>query len=417
MIVELISTGSELLLGDTINTNAAWLAREFNRLGYSVTHQTTIGDNSQRMCDSFIAAAGRADIVVSTGGLGPTQGDITRDSLAIAVGSELVKNEMARCEVEEFFKKRKREVPPASEREMMALPDSTILHNSCGVAPGIAYYDDATETTFILLPGPPAEMKAVYTEAVVPYLQQHFGNQGVVLSERYAVYGYRELALENMFIDLVKSQSNPTIAFLIKNGYIELRITAHGESKTAAELLLAPWKKYIEGRIPTDRRRSLTDNIEETVAKVLLVRQGTVATAESCTAGLVGKRLTNLPGSSAYFMGGILSYSNDVKARLLEVPEEMLVEYGAVSEQVAKAMAEGTRRSVGTTYGISITGIAGPGGGTAEKPVGLVWFGVSGPNGTRAFRNDFIGNRESIRQSAAEYALHCLLVYMQEERK
>ena len=144
MIVELISTGSELLLGDTINTNAAWLAREFNRLGYSVTHQTTIGDNSQRMCDSFIAAAGRADIVVSTGGLGPTQGDITRDSLAKAVGSELVENEMARCEVEEFFKKRKREVPPASEREMMALPDSTILHNSCGVAPGIAYYDGAS---------------------------------------------------------------------------------------------------------------------------------------------------------------------------------------------------------------------------------------------------------------------------------
>ena len=257
MIVELISTGSELLLGDTINTNAAWLAREFNCLGYSVTHQTTIGDNSQRMCDSFIAAAGRADIVVSTGGLGPTQGDITRDSLAKAVGSELVENEMARCEVEEFFKKRKREVPPASEREMMALPDSTILHNSCGVAPGIAYYDGATETTFILLPGPPAEMKAVYTEAVVPYLQQHFGNQGVVLSERYAVYGYRELALENMFMDLVKSQSNPTIAFLIKNGYIELRITARGDSKTAAELLLAPWKKYIEERIPNDRRRSL----------------------------------------------------------------------------------------------------------------------------------------------------------------
>ena len=221
--------------------------------------------------------------------------------------------------------------------------------------------------------------------------------------------------MEERLFDLVKLQHNPTIAFLIKNGYIEVRLTASGKTTEEAQKLLAPWEKIVEERLGDAIGRVLTDNLPNTVGAMLTARKATVATAESCTAGLVGKRLTETAGSSSYYMGGVQSYSNDVKHRLLGVPQDMLDKYGAVSEQVAKAMAEGAKKVIGTDYGVSTTGIAGPGGGTATKPVGLVWFGVAGPKGTVAFRNDFIGDRESIRQSAAEQALQYLQRYMETE--
>lgn len=211
MIVELISTGSELLLGDTINTNVAWLARELNKLGYTVAFQSTIGDNPTRMEDCFKLAGSRADLVVCTGGLGPTQGDITRPSLAKAIGLELELNADAERMVKAFFANKGREMPDPSRREMMLPVGSQALMNSCGVAPGVAV--QAEGTTYILLPGPPAEMKAVFDESVRPYLMEHFGGQGVVQSHRYAVYGMRELELESALMDLVKAQQNPTIAF------------------------------------------------------------------------------------------------------------------------------------------------------------------------------------------------------------
>lgn len=407
MIVELISTGSELLLGDTINTNVAWLARELNKLGYTVAFQSTIGDNPTRMEDCFKLAGSRADLVVCTGGLGPTQGDITRPSLAKAIGLELLElNADAERMVKAFFANKGREMPDPSRREMMLPVGSQALMNSCGVAPGVAV--QAEGTTYILLPGPPAEMKAVFDESVRPYLMEHFGGQGVVQSHRYAVYGMRELELESALMDLVKAQQNPTIAFLIKNGYIELRITAKAMTPEEAEALLAPWDAILRERLGDSLGRRLEKSMLELVTDALLEAEATVATAESCTGGLVGKKLTEMPGSSAYVQGGVISYSNEVKHKVLGVPQEELDTYGAVSEEVAKSMAEGTRKLLGTTYGVSTTGIAGPGGGTATKPVGLVYIGVSGPNGTVAYRNDFIGDRESIRQSTAERALYLL---------
>lgn len=402
MIVELISTGSELLLGDTINTNVAWLARELNKLGYTVAFQSTIGDNPTRMEDCFKLAGSRADLVVCTGGLGPTQGDITRPSLAKAIGLELELNADAERMVKAFFANKGREMPDPSRREMMLPVGSQALMNSCGVAV------QAEGTTYILLPGPPAEMKAVFDESVRPYLMEHFGGQGVVQSHRYAVYGMRELELESALMDLVKAQQNPTIAFLIKNGYIELRITAKAMTPEEAEALLAPWDAILRERLGDSLGRRLEKSMLELVTDALLEAEATVATAESCTGGLVGKKLTEMPGSSAYVQGGVISYSNEVKHKVLGVPQEELDTYGAVSEEVAKSMAEGTRKLLGTTYGVSTTGIAGPGGGTATKPVGLVYIGVSGPNGTVAYRNDFIGDRESIRQSTAERALYLL---------
>lgn len=406
MIVELISTGSELLLGDTINTNVAWLAQELNKLGYTVAFQTTIGDNPARMEEAFKAAAKRADIVVCTGGLGPTQGDITRPVLAKAIGVELELNPEAEQFVKEFFRNKGWDMPEPSRREMLLPVNSVALANSRGVAPGVAVQSEGT--TFILLPGPPAEMKAVFNESVRPYLECQFGGQGVVLSHRYAVYGMRELALEASLMDLVKAQQNPTIAFLIKNGYIELRITASAATSQEAEALLAPWDGILQDRLGDALGRRLEMPMLELVTDALLATGASVGTAESCTGGLVGKRLTELPGSSAYVQGGVISYSNEVKHKVLGVPQVELDEFGAVSEEVAKSMAIGVRTLLGTTYGVSTTGIAGPGGATPTKPVGLVYIGIAGPNGTVAYKNEFIGDRDSIRESTAERTLYYL---------
>ena len=218
-------------------------------------------------------------------------------------------------------------------------------------------------------------------------------------------------------MDLIKKQSNPTIALLIKKGYIEVRITAKAETLEAAQDLLNPWDAIIRERLGSRIGRDLTISMEETLGRTLLEEHSTISTAESCTSGLVGKLLTNVSGSSEYYMGGVISYSNDVKHRVLGVPQDMLDAHGAVSEQVAKAMAEGARTVGQTTYAVSTTGIAGPGGGTREKPVGLVWFGVTGPYGTVAHKANLIGNREDIRQSAAELALYYVYTYITEKGK
>ena len=415
MIVELISTGSELLLGDTVNTNVSWLAQELNKLGYTIAHQSVVGDNPKRMAEVFQLASTRADIVISTGGLGPTQGDITRNVLADSIGRPIVFNQEAMDEVKKFFDRVKRTVPDASRREAELPEGANVLHNPVGVAPGVVVEDG--DTTYILLPGPPGEMKGMFQEGVVPYLDNRFGSQGVVTSYRYGVYDIREIDLENTLMDLIKNQSNPTIALLIKKGYIEVRITAKADTLAAAQALLNPWDTIIRERLGSRVGRDLTVSMEETLGRALLEAHSTISTAESCTSGLVGKLLTNVSGSSEYYMGGVISYSNDIKYRVLSVPQDMLDTYGAVSEQVAKAMAEGARAIGQTTYAVSTTGIAGPGGGSPEKPVGLVWFGVTGPHGTVAHKANLIGNRDDIRQSAAELALYYVYTYITEKGK
>ncbi len=351
MIVELISTGSELLLGDTVNTNVSWLAQELNKLGYTIAHQSVVGDNPKRMAEVFQLASTRADIVISTGGLGPTQGDITRNVLADSIGRPIVFNQEAMDEVKRFFESVKRTVPDASRREAELPEGAKILKNPVGVAPGVVVEDG--DTTYILLPGPPGEMKGMFQEGVVPYLDNRFG----------------------------------------------------------------PWDTIIRERLGSRVGRDLTVSMEETLGRALLEEHSTISTAESCTSGLVGKLLTNVSGSSEYYMGGVISYSNDIKHRVLSVPQDMLDTYGAVSEQVAKAMAEGARAIGQTTYAVSTTGIAGPGGGSPEKPVGLVWFGVTGPHGTVAHKANLIGNRDDIRQSAAELALYYVYTYITEKGK
>ena len=401
MIVELISTGSELLLGHIVNTNVKWLSEELNNRGYSVTYQTTVGDNPERMKEVFQRAGERADIVISSGGLGATQGDITRKSLADALGLPLVFHEEAGREVDSFYEKQGRVKPYESDRDRYLPEGAKVLHNPVGVAPAVVV--EQNNTVYILLPGPPSELQGTFVESVSPFLEQRFGQQGMIYSERYAVYGYREMQLETLLQDMIQNQQNPTIALLIKPGYIEIRLTAKGESKVDCQEKLGPWRSILLERL--EDIRSLDTSVLEDFHKVALEAGITIGTAESCTGGLVGKILTDLGGSSGYYQGGIISYANAVKEQVLGVSSETLATYGAVSEETAKEMVEGVFRVLRTDYAIATTGIAGPGGGSQEKPVGLVYIGIGTPRGIIVHKEIFIGDRDNIRKSVAERAI------------
>ena len=401
MIVELISTGSELLLGHIVNTNVKWLSEELNNHGYSVAYQTTVGDNPERMREVFQRAGERADIVISSGGLGATQGDITRKSLADALGLPLVFHEEAGREVDSFYEKQGRVKPYESDRDRYLPEGAKVLHNPVGVAPAVVVEQD--DTVYVLLPGPPSELQGTFIESVSPFLEKCFGQQGMIYSERYAVYGYREMQLETLLQDLIQNQQNPTIALLIKPGYIEIRLTAKGESKVDCQEKLGPWRSILLERL--EDIRSLDTSVLEDFHKVALTTGVTIGTAESCTGGLVGKMLTDLGGSSGYYRGGVISYANAVKEQVLGVSSETLATYGAVSEETAKEMVEGVFRVLRTDYAIATTGIAGPGGGSQEKPVGLVYIGIGTPKGITVHKEIFIGDRTSIRNSVAERAI------------
>ena len=401
MIVELISTGSELLLGHIVNTNVKWLSEELNNRGYSVSYQTTVGDNPERMKEVFQRAGERADIVISSGGLGATQGDITRKALADALGLPLVFHEEAGREVDSFYEKQGRVKPYESDRDRYLPEGAKVLHNPVGVAPAVVVEQD--NTVYILLPGPPSELQGTFKESVSSFLEQRFGQQGIIYSERYAVYGYREMQLETLLQDLIQNQQNPTIALLIKSGYIEIRLTAKGESKVDCQEKLGPWRFILLERLKDIR--SLDTSVLEDFHKMALEKGITIGTAESCTGGLVGKTLTDLGGSSGYYQGGIISYANTVKEQVLGVSSDTLATYGAVSEETAKEMVEGVFRVLRTDYAIATTGIAGPGGGSQEKPVGLVYIGIGTPRGITVHKEIFIGDRDSIRKSVAERAI------------
>lgn len=413
MIVELISTGSELLLGHIVNTNAKWLSEELNRRGYSVSYQTTVGDNPERMKEVFQQAGERADIVISSGGLGATQGDITRKALADALELPLVFHEETGREVDSFYEKQGRVKPYESDRDQYLPEGAKVLHNPVGVAPAVVVEQEGT--VYILLPGPPSELQGTFTESVVPFLAERYGDQGIISSERYAVYGYREMELETKLRDLIEHQGNPTIALLIKSGYIEIRLTAKGENLKVCHQLLTPWRTILHERLASIR--SLDTTVLEDFHRLALAQGITIGTAESCTGGLVGKTLTDLSGSSAYYQGGIISYANAVKEQVLGVSSETLSKYGAVSEETATEMVQGVFRVLHTDYAIATTGIAGPGGGSREKPVGLVYIGIGTPQGITVHKELFIGNRESIRQSVVEKAIQYMYLELLERKQ
>ena len=410
MKVEIVSTGSELLLGQIVNTNAPYLARRLNELGYDAVFQTTVGDNRQRMASVISIALERADIVITSGGLGPTLGDITKEVTSQLIGREMSLHEPSVKHIESFFERRRLKMTQNNLRQAMMPEGAIVVDNHRGTAPGVII--EHGEKTIIHLPGPPMELEHMFENGVLPFLAKKFGGQGIIVSRVLRTHGLGESILEERIRDYVLAQKNPTIALLARSGEIHVRLTAKGETEAEAMKLIGELEPRIFERIGEFIFGSDEETLEKTVGKMLTERNFTIALAESCTGGAVTARLTDVPGSSAYLVGSVVSYSNRIKSDVVGVPLSTLQANGAVSEETARAMSEGIRKRFASDIGVGITGIAGPDGGSAEKPVGLVYLSVSGPNGTIAAEERFLGQRNVIRMRAANAALDMIRRYL-----
>ncbi|EGO62106.1 competence/damage-inducible protein A [Acetonema longum] len=410
MIVELISTGTEILLGQILNKNAQYLAQRLNALGFSVLFQSTVGDNRERMTQVVNTALGRAGLVITTGGLGPTQGDITKEVCASVLGLPLVLDSHSVERIEAFFARRSLSMPQSNLRQAMMPQGAFVLDNERGTAPGVIM--EHMGKIIIDLPGPPHEMEWMFENGVVPYLKNRFGEQGAILSKVLRTFGIGESALEEKIMDLIRRQTNPTLALLARDGEIHVRITAKASSDVQAKELIAGLESQIRSRINEFIYGCDDENLEVVVGNLLTETNQTLSLAESCTGGLVTSRLTDIPGSSGYIVGSVVAYSNEVKQGFLDIPDSVLRDFGAVSPETALYMAKQIRSKFASHIGIGITGIAGPGGGTEQKPVGLVYIAVDGSKGPIVHRNIFTGSRMNIKQRTSHAALDHLRRYV-----
>ena len=378
MNCELISVGTEILLGDILNTNVQYLSKALASLGIGVTHHSTVGDNKQRLLDTLETAFTRCDAVILTGGLGPTPDDLTKETCAEYFGKELYLDDKILEEIESYFRLKNIVMPESNKKQALVPEGSIILENNNGTAPGFIMEKDGK--IIVILPGPPKEMVPMYRESVEPYLRK-FTNE-IIISKNIRTFGIGESAMSELVEDLLEG-SNPTVAPYAKSGEALLRVTAKAESEEAAEKLMIPVIDEIKSRLGDYIYGIDCASIEEAAAKLLMERKETVAFAESCTGGLCAKRLTDIAGASEIFHCGVVSYSNNIKMKVLGVKAETLDKYTAVSAECAKEMAEGVRLLSGADYGVSITGYAGPGD---DDEVGTIYIGVSSENETRAIK-------------------------------
>ncbi len=403
MIAEIVSVGTELLMGQIVDSNAAYISSRLPEVGYRVYFRQTVGDNLERLTQTLKLALSRADVVITIGGLGPTMDDLTREGIAAALGEPLILDHDLQAELQEKFRQRGYPMVESILRQAYRPACARPLPNPNGTAPGLITEKDGKAV--IALPGPPAELIPMFDQYVLPYLRERAGGApGVILSRVLRVCGMGESLVEDRIKDLMQG-SNPTVAPYAKTGEVHLRITASAPSPAQAEEMIAQMEGQIRERLGNAIYGVNDQTLEQAVMELLWAKGATVAVAESCTGGLIGHRLTEVPGSSRAMIGGVVAYSNELKVRLLGVPEAVLQEHGAVSEPTACAMAEGIRRLTGADYGIGTTGIAGPTGGTAEKPVGLVYIAVATPSGTRVREHRFLGRRSEIKWRASQAAL------------
>lgn len=378
MNCELISVGTEILLGDILNTNVQYLSKALASLGIGVTHHSTVGDNKQRLLDTLNTAFTRCDAVILTGGLGPTPDDLTKETCAEYFGKQLYLDDSILEEIESYFRLKNIVMPESNKKQALVPEGSIVLENNNGTAPGFIMEKEGK--IIIILPGPPKEMVPMYLESVVPYLKK-FTNE-VILSKNIRTFGIGESSMSELVEDLLQG-SNPTVAPYAKSGEALLRVTAKAENEEAAEKLMIPVIDEIKSRLGDYIYGIDCASIEEAVARLLAERKQTVAFAESCTGGMCAKRLTDIAGTSEIFHCGVVSYSNDIKMKVLGVKAETIEKYTEVSSECAKEMAEGVRLLGDATYGVSITGYAGPGN---TEEVGLIYIGVSSKKETRAVK-------------------------------
>lgn len=407
MIVELISVGTEILLGNIVNTNSAYLAEKCAQLGLSLYYQTVVGDNEGRMRETVRMALERSDIVILTGGLGPTEDDLTKEVTAEVMGLPLREDAHSRQRLEAYLiqymkNDAQRRITSNNYKQALVPEGALVLDNHNGTAPGLII--EKNGKIAVLLPGPPNELKPMFEESVFPYLRKK--QPEMIYSQMIKICSIGESQVAEEIQDLVESQINPTIAPYAKTGEVHLRITAKGKSQEECENLIRPVVRELERRFGKNIF-SLSENVtlEQAVTILLWERNMTLSTAESCTGGAIAARIVNVPGASDVFMQGMVTYSNQAKRKCLGVKEKTLEVYGAVSEECAGEMAEGGCAFAGTDICLSVTGIAGPGGGTAEKPVGTVFMGCCVRGKTTVREYHFTGNRARVREQTVAHGL------------
>jgi nicotinamide-nucleotide amidase len=409
MAAEVICVGTELLLGDILNSNSQYLAKELAALGVPHFYQTVVGDNIDRVHQAIEIAANRSSILIFTGGLGPTPDDLTTEAIASYFNTQLVEHPEVIADIQQKFAQSGRKMTPSNRKQALQPVGAEILPNSSGTAPGMIWQPRAGLTIFTF-PGVPREMHRMWRDTAVPFLKTQGYGQNPIYSRSLHFFGIPEAALAEKVNHLFES-TNPTVAPYAGKGEVRLRISARAANEADANELIEPIAREIKQIAGMNYYGTDEDTLPSVVGGLLKAKGQTLAVAESCTGGGLGQMLTDIPGSSEYFMGGVISYANRVKVKLLGVNADDLAAEGAVSEIVARQMALGVKSKLVTDWGVSITGVAGPGGGTETKPVGLVYIGIASPDGSVDGIKYQLGSqreRELIRQMSASQALNLL---------
>lgn len=401
---EIITIGTELLLGQLVDTNTSSIARALAASGVDVHRETSVGDNEQRIAAAVREALDRSDIAICAGGLGPTVDDLTREAVAAAFGRSLELHEPSLAYIERRFAQAGWTMAPNNRRQAMVPRGAVVFDNPHGSAPGFVV-DDGGRVA-IAMPGPPAELDPMLHELAIPWLVKRFDIKAVIVTRVLHTVGIGESDLDERIADLFRESRNPSIAVLARPGFVDVKITAKAQDARAAAPMIAALEAQLRERLGDSIYATDDGSFEQSLGEALRARGWSIAVAESCTAGLVASAIASVPGASDYFKGGVVAYADDAKSRLLGVDPALISQHGAVSEEVARAMAAGAREHLHATLALSTTGIAGPGGGTADKPVGLVFVALARPNGkTTVRRLNLPGTRGVIQRRATIAAL------------
>lgn len=404
MNAEIIAVGTEILLGDIVNTNSQFISRKLAEMGISVYHQSVVGDNGNRLKEELTESFKRSSIVITTGGLGPTTDDLTKEVGAEYFNKEMILHEESLKTIKSYFKNQGKILSKNNEKQAYFPEGSIILPNNFGTAPGCII--EKNNKFLIMLPGPPKEISPMFEDYVMPYLKKF--NEGILVSKVLKICGMGESSVVTKINHLIENQNNPTVAPYAKENEVTLRITAKATNEEDALALISPLEKQIRDILGNNIYGTDLDTLEGVIGKFLIKNNLSIATAESCTGGFLCGRLVNYPGISKCLVEGIVTYSNDSKMNRIGVKKETLAKFGAVSEETAIEMATGIAKTSGADIGISTTGIAGPSGGTLENPVGLVYIGYYIQGKSFAKRFVFPGDRQSIRNRTVTVALDYL---------